>query len=270
MNDWFGPVKGLIDVNYIATTVRLLTFGLGRVGLAFATLAAYHGVRNIRGIDPDWVSPRNYASGFAESEVGVSKVQGTENRLRQISSRILFKGLAMDLAPGSERTGILKDWINWATHFGLFFDDFDTASYLAAVLYDRAPCCTALLTERGRTGLAAFSIPGETPCLSCTAGFPRMRQAHGGQTMLVDVLGTVTTAVNQFLGLCLREPRKGFALFAPFVDPHYCLALTINRPGGYRQVVPHRPDIPAGVQLVEVVDRQGGGPSCRTCQGYRC
>jgi hypothetical protein len=117
------------------------------------------------------------------------------------------------------------------------------------------------------TGESAWQIPGQTPCLNCVAKLPEKQGASGGRTLLVDVFNTVNTAFRQFMGLCLVG-RKGFDLFAPYVNPHYCLAITMNRPGGFVDLSKTHPDVPSGVKLVEVIDADGNGPSCTTCNGY--
>ena len=84
--------------------------------------------------------------------------------------------------------------------------------------------------------------------------------------MLVDVVSTVTVALRQFLGLCLIG-RRGFEVFAPYVHPRFCLAVVVNRFGGFVDM--GNPDMPSGVRLVEVVDGDGYGPTCQICRGYR-
>lgn len=268
MDDWFDPIKELIDVRHMQQSVNLLVLGLGRVGRAFILLAAHHGVRWIRAVDPDWVSRRNYASGFPECATGSSKVAEIRQHLSHQSSRISFKGAEAELSVDSDIPEEIATWIDQCTHIGIFIDSFDVASYLAASLYSLRPCVYAAVLESGRTGEAAWSVGTQTPCINCTARLPEKQGARGGQTMLVDVFKTVNVAFQQFLGLCLVD-RKGFDLFREYLDPHFCLAVTVNRPGGFIDLVKGRPDIPSGVKLVEVVDANGIGPSCSICKGYR-
>jgi len=269
MDDWFDPVKGLIDVSHIQRSVNLLVLGLGRVGRAFILLAAHHGVRWIRAVDHDWVSRRNYASGFPESAVGTSKVAEMKEQLKRQSNRISFEGAAAELSAEDEPPNVLKDWIARSTHAALFIDDFPTASALAAKLYPDLPCVYTSIQENGQISEAAWSLPGQTPCLNCTAGLPEKQGVHGGQTMLVDVFSAVDLVFRQFLGLCLAPDRKGFDLFKDYVNPRSCLAIKNNRPGRTVDLAISRPDIPSSVRFVEVVDADGNGPSCSTCKGYR-
>ena len=268
MTDWFDPIRNLLDVDYLQNNVRLLVLGMGRVARAFILMAAFHGVRSIVAVDPDWVTRRNFASGFPERSMGIPKVWDMQTELQQISSRISYRSHQMTLSPGSETAKAVEDWVEGSTHLGLFLDTFGTASSLVQIIHRHRPCVFAGVLQNGTTGESAFSVPGQTPCLNCTARFWEKRGAEGGQTMLVDVISTVTVAFRQFMGLCLVE-RRGFDLFAPYVNPRFCLAVTINRPGGYVELADGRPDIPSGVKLVQVVDGNGGGPSCPVCRGYR-
>lgn len=265
MSDWFDAIRNLIDVEYIQRSVRLLVVGGGRVSLAFTQIAISHGVRWVRVIDPDWCIRRNFASGFPESAVGRPKAAYFREELQRQSSRISFEAASVSLSAANP--GVLLEWLPRCTHVALFIDSFDVASAVARLVYKYRPCIYAAVLENGSVGEAAWSLPGRTPCLECTAKLSQKRGAEGGETMLVDVVSTVTVAVRQFLGLCLvGGRRRGFELFARYADPRYCLAFVINRPGGF--VETGRVDMPGGVRLVQVVEH-GVGPSCSTCRGYR-
>jgi hypothetical protein len=264
MEDWFDPVRGLFDVDYIQDTVRLLVVGGGRVGRAFILMAASHGLRRIRLIEPDWVSRRNYASGFGEAGMGLEKAAFVEEELFRQSPRIFFEASTAHLT--TEDTKGFEEWLSLSTHVALFIDSFGVASRLASLAYAERPCVYAAVLENGRTGEAAWSVPRRTPCLNCTARLTEKHGAQGGQTAFVDVMSTVSVVFRQFMGLCLAG-RYGFDAFRPFVDPRSCLALVVNRPGGF--VETGKPDVPAGVRLVQVVDGHGHGPSCPTCRGYQ-
>jgi len=264
MEDWFDPVRDLFDVDHIQDTVRLLVVGAGRVGWAFILMAVSHGLRWIRLIEPDWVSRRNYASGFGEVGTGLEKTTFVGNELMRQSPRISFEASTTPLTVND--TTAFQSWLPLSTHVALFIDSFEVAAHLATLAYAERPCIYAAVLEQGRTGEAAWSVPGQTPCLNCTARLAEKRGAQGGQTALVDVVSTVSVAFRQFMGLCLVD-RRGFDHFRPFVDPRSCLALVVNRPGGF--VETGKSDVPAGVRLVQVVDGHGRGPSCPTCRGYR-
>lgn len=268
MERWFDRIGGRIDVQHISRSVHLLLFGLGRFGHIFALLAAYHGVRWIRAVDSDWVSRENFASGVRESAVGTPKVAEMADELRRQSSRISFEGAALDLSADDPTPNKIGDWLSRSTHVAIFIDSFDVTSALAKAIYPHRPCIFATILEGGRTGESAWSNPGQTPCLECTVSLSKKRGERGGQTLLVDVFSTVTVAFRQFMGLCLVG-RRGFDLFAPYVDPRFCLAVTINGPGGFLEMAPGRQDIPSGVRLVEVIPENGRGPSCSICRGYR-
>lgn len=264
MGDWFIPIRSLIDVDHIQRSVRLLVVGGGRVGWWFIQMAIAHGVRWVRLIEPDWTTARNFASGLPESAVGRQKIVYFQEELRRRSNRISFEAAAVKLSV--RKLDVFLKWLPYCTHLALFIDDFPVAATLAKLAYKRCPCIYAAVLENGRTGEAAWSFPGRTPCLQCTARFSEKRGARGGQTMLVDVVNTTNVAVRQFLGLSLVG-RRGFELFSPYVHPRHCLAITVNRPGGF--VETGKSDMPAAVRLVEVVSGRGKGPSCPTCKGYR-
>ncbi|MBM4030169.1 MAG: hypothetical protein FJ291_00095 [Planctomycetes bacterium] len=263
IDDWFAPLRGLIDVAHIERTVRLLVVGCGRVGLSFIHIAIARGVRWLRVIEPDWTESRNYASGFPEAAVGSRKIDFLREHLLRYSSRISFEGASARLTASSVEPFL--SWLSRSTHVALFLDSFEVASALARMAYRHCPCLYAAVFENGSTGEAAWSLGGQTPCLESTVRLSEKRGARGGQTALVDVLSTVNVSVRQFLGLALAG-RRGFELFAPYVRPRFPLAVVVNRPGGFVEM--GSPDVPSGVRLVEVVDGNGRGPTCPTCAGY--
>jgi molybdopterin/thiamine biosynthesis adenylyltransferase len=263
MRGRFDGIRNLLDVRRLAE-VRLFVVGLGRVGMASVCLAIHHGIRSFCLIDPDVVSARNFASGFSEKAVGQSKAAYVETELKR-RRKGLSIGVAQ-LALTLEDLSYFHTCLAWCTHVAFFADAFGIVAELVKVAYPVRPCLYAALLDTGQVGEAAWSVPGRTPCLSCTARLFKKQGVSGGETLLVDVSATVNVAVRQFLGLCLVG-FPGFELFRPFVNPHYCLAYVINGPGGFISMP--RADTPCGVRLVEVVDEHGLGPSCRTCQGYR-
>jgi len=264
---FFDRISSLIDVAYIAANVRPIVFGLGRVGGWFITLAALHGVRWFRTVDADWTSEENYASGVPESDMGIPKLEQTARSLARISPRISFDGMVSSLTAEQPLSDRLIEWVASATHAVLAIDSFAVTTALARALYPRIPSFYAGLQDSGRTGLIAWSHPGRTPCLDCTAGLSRLQGESGGQTLCVDVTTTVNFAFQQFLGVVL-EDRLGGEEFAAFADPSYCLGYVANRPGGSIPMSEDRRDLPAGVRLVRVIDDDGIGPSCDVCRGY--
>jgi hypothetical protein len=259
----FDAINSLIDVPALEQ-VHLLQIGTGRVGYEFLRLAVHHGIRQVCIIEHDYISPRNFASGFPEAAVGQLKPEYVRRDLKRRRK---------DIAIYVRRTALVEDHIpwfsellNWATHVVFAIDDFPIVSRLVSVAYSLRPCLYAALLDNGRVGESAWSLAGQTPCLNCSARLPEKQGANGGQTLLVDVSSVVNVAFRQFIGLCLIG-KKGFELFAPLLNPRFCLAYVINEPGGF--VSMPRPDTPCGVRLVQVVDEHGRGPSCRTCQGYR-
>lgn len=268
MPRFFDRIKNLIDVEYLAMEVRLMIFGLGRFGEYFATLAALHGIRWIRSLEPDWTSQENYASGVPETDIGIPKLAQTAEALARISPRISFDGEMSSISAEEPVPDKVVGWLEHATHAALFIDDFSATSALAKALYRRMPCFFAAALDSGRTGIIAWSYPGRTPCLDCSAGLSRLQGQPGGQTLFVNVGTTVDFAFQQFLGVVLQG-RLGGDEFAAFADPRYCLAYVINRPGGFIPMAEGRPDLPAGVRLVKVIDENGRGPSCDVCRGYR-
>lgn len=268
MQNWFDSYDGLIDWGHLARTVCVLVIGAGRVGLAFALKAAQHAVRCVRVVDADWTERRNVPAGYGESQVGQYKVDGLVQLLHAYSRRIAVQGAALRLTPDDPLPGPLETWLVQSSVVALCIDDFATASALARAVYPHRPCVFATVMDRGQTGLAAFSVPGQTPCLECTARLSRRHGAEHGQCLSVHVDGVVNVMFSQFLGLVLNG-RTGFDMFRWFVQPRSTLATVVNTRGGFKDIVPGRPDIPAGVHLVETVSEDGRGPSCRVCRGYR-
>ena len=264
MADRFDAIRNLIDVQRLEQ-IRLFVVGLGRVGMAFVCLAIHHGISSFCLIDPDVVSARNFASGFSEEAVGQWKAAYAEADLKR-RRKDLNIGVA-SLALTLEDLSYFHTCLAWCTHVAFFADAFGIVTELVKVAYPVRPCLYAALLDRGQIAEAAWSAPGKTPCLNCTARLFEKQGVSGGETLLVDVSATVNVAVRQFLGLCLAGPYTGFELFQPFVNPHYCLAYVINGPSVFISMP--RADTPCGVRLVEVVDEHGRGPSCSTCQGYR-
>ncbi|MBM4017139.1 MAG: hypothetical protein FJ288_02235 [Planctomycetes bacterium] len=262
--DWFDPIRGLFDVDWIRRSVHALVVGGGRVGWELIRMMVYHGVRRISLIEPDWNERRNYASGVGEAGMGLPKIRATKDELYRLSPRIAFRGAAERLSV--EHPGIFLEWMRDATHIVLAIGDFPVAAHLGAIAYAERPCIYATVLENGRSGEAAWSWPRRTPCVGCTGQLSEKRGAEGGQTMLVDVAEVVHVAFKEFMGLSLAG-RRGFERFAHYVDPHFCLAMIINAPDATGNV--GRPDIPSLVRLVQVVDEQGDGPSCSVCRGYR-
>lgn len=263
MNGMFDAIGNLIDVRHLQG-VRVFVVGVGRVGYALLRLAVHHGVTQICLIEPDVVSARNFASGFPEEAIGVSKAAYVESDLKRRR-----KDLAIGVAPLTltlEDLSYFSECLAWCTHVAFFMDSFEVVTELVRLAYPVRPCLYAGLLDRGQVGEAAWSIPGQTPCLNCTARFFEKQGVGGGEALLVDVSATVNVAFRQFLGLCLID-RRGFDLFQPFVNPRFCLAYVINGPGGF--IGMPSPETPCGVRLVEVVDEHGMGPSCPTCGGYR-
>jgi molybdopterin/thiamine biosynthesis adenylyltransferase len=263
MEGIFDAIRNSIDVT-VLEQVRLLVLGVGRVGFAFLSLAIHHGVRQIWVMDFDKVRARNFASGFPESEVGSDKAEyvATELKYRRGDADVWYSKIKLQ----SDNVNTFVSAFEWATHICYFFDSFNVASELVKLSYSLRPNIYAALLDQGQVGEAAWSVPGQTPCINCTARLSEKRGARGGQTLLVDVVSTASLAFRQFLGLCLVGSR-GFELFQPLVHPRYCLGYTINGPGGFLNM--SEPDTPCGVRLVEVVSEQGIGPFCSTCIGYR-
>jgi molybdopterin/thiamine biosynthesis adenylyltransferase len=264
MRGRFDAIRNLLDVQRLEQ-IRLFVVGLGSVGMAFDCLAIHHGIKNLCLIDPDVVSARNFASGFSEKAVGQSKAAYVETELKR-RRKGLSIGVAQ-LALTLEDLSYFHTCLAWCTHVAFFADAFGIVTELVKVAYPVRPCLYAALLDRGQVAEAAWSAPGRTPCLNCTARLFEKQGVSGGETLLVDVSATVNVALRQFLGLCLAGPYTGFELFRPFVHARYCLALVVNGPG-VRITMPQA-DTPCGVRLVEVVDEHGRGPSCPTCQGYR-
>lgn len=263
MKGLFDAVDNLIDVSGLEQ-VRLLVLGVGRVGFAFLSLAVHHGIRQIWVVDFDKVSARNFASGFPESEVGAGKVEyvAAELKYRRSDADVWYSKIKLR----KDNVTALVDAIRWSTHVCYFLDSFSVASELVKLSYSLRPNVYAALLDRGQVGETAWSIPGQTPCLNCTARLSEKRGARGGETLLVDVVSTANLAFRQFLGLCLVG-RLGFERFQRLVHPRYCLAYFINGPSVFLDMT--EPDTPCGVRLVEVVNEQGIGPSCSVCVGYR-
>jgi hypothetical protein len=263
MDGAFDAIRNLIDVEHLES-VRLTVVGGGRVGYPFLQMALHHGIKHICLIEPDTVSARNFASGFPEDAVGNPKAAFIESDLRHRRMDLNIGVNPLTLATTDLSSFI--ECVNWSTHVAFFIDSFDVVAELVRLVHPARPCIYAGVLDGGRVGEAAWSIPGQTPCLNCTARLPEKQGASGGETLLVDVVSTVILAFRQFLGLCLIG-RRGFELFQPFVDPRRCLAYVVNAPGSFVEMLD--PGTPCGVRLVEVVDEHGVGPACSTCQGYR-
>lgn len=265
MWDMFGPIDSLIDVDYIRSAIRVLLVGFGRVGRRFAELAMRHGVEWFRIIEPDIASARNFASGFSVFDEGQPKIRCAQRLFSSQRDGISFDAAAQELS--EDDLGVFPEWLEECTHVGLFLDDFQVASVLAQRAYPVRPCLFAAVFQNGASGEAAWSNPGQTPCLRCTARLDRVQGARGGQTALADVDLVVNLALRQFLGLCLvPERRLGYERYARYVDPCWCLTVIGNTPDSFverRQI-----DTLFENRLVEVVDGQGNGPSCPTCSGY--
>ena len=268
MERYFDRISDQIDVPHLNRSVRVLLFGLGRFGWPFALLAISHGIRWIRAVEPDFASPENFASGIPEADMGMPKAAQMAKEVAHVSSRVSFEAAPLSLVADNPIPEEIRGWLSSCTIVVLFIDDFAVTSALASMIYPLRPCVFAAALENGVTGEAAWSNPHQTPCLNCSARLPEKRGARGGQTLLVDVLPTVIVALRMVLGLSLIG-RKGFELFAPYVDPRRCLAVVINRPGGFVEMAAGRPDMPGGVRLVDVVPENGQGPSCSVCRGYR-
>jgi len=264
MEDRFDAIRNLIDVQRLEQ-IQLFVVGFGRMGMAFVCLAIHHGISSFCLIDPDVVSARNFASGFPEDAVGQRKAAYAETDLKR-RRKDLNIGVA-PLALALDDLSFFRRCLEWCTHIAFFADSFEIVAELVREAYPVRPCLYAALLDRGQVGEAAWSVPGQTPCLNCTARLFEKQGVSGGETLLVDVSATVNVAFRQFLGLCLAGPYTGFELFQPFVNPRYCLAYVINGPGGFISMP--RADTPCGVRPVEVVDEHGLGPSCPICQGYR-
>jgi hypothetical protein len=263
MKGMLEAVRNLIAVRHLRD-VRLFVVGAGRVGYAFLQLAVHHGVTQICLIEPDVVSARNFASGFPEESVGQWKAAYAEADLKR-RRKDLNIGVAR-MALGLDDLSYFNRCLEWCTHATFFADAFGVVAELVKVAYPVRPCLYAALLDRGQVGETAWSVPGQTPCLTCSARLAEKQGVSGGETLLVDVSATVNVAFRQFLGLCLVG-RRGFELFQPFVHPRYCLAYVINGPGGF--IGMPSPETPCGMRLVEVVDEHGTGPSCPSCAGYR-
>lgn len=262
MDPRFEAIQNLIDVDCLQD-VRLFAVGGGRVCYSFLQMAVHHGIKHICVIEPDVVSARNFASGFPEDAVGSPKAAFIESDLKRRR-----KDLNIGVNPLTLTTTDLSffiECVNWSTHVAFFIDSFNVVAELVLLVHRARPCLYAALLDRGQVGEAAWSMPGQTPCLNCTARLFEKQGVAGGETLLVDVDAVVNLSFRQFLGLCLVG-RRGFDLFQPFVNPRYCLAYVVNGPGGFLNMP--QPDTPCGVRLVEVVDGHGVGPACPTCQGY--
>ena len=223
MDRSFDRISGQMDVPHIARSVRLLVFGLGRFGWAFTLLAISHGLRWIRAVEPDWSNPENFTSGIPEAAVGLPKATQMAKEIAHQSNRVSYEAAPLRLTPDNPVPERIRGWLSSCTHVGIFIDDFPVDSALARMVYPLRPCVFAAALENGRTGEAAWSLAGQTPCLVCSARLSEKRGARGGQTLLLDVLPTVIVALRMFLGLCLIG-RRGFEIFAPYVDPRRCLA----------------------------------------------
>jgi len=177
----FDGIKNLMDVDHLQR-VRLFAVGGGRVGHAFLRLGVHHGIRHVRLIEPDTVSPRNFASGFPESWIG-----GWKGELVRTELKWRRKDVTVNTSRKARTTNdfdVFFDFLEWSTHVAFFIDSFEVVSALVRHAYALRPCVYAALLERGQVGGAAFSVPGQTPCLNCTARLFERQGVAGGETLL--------------------------------------------------------------------------------------
>ncbi|MCJ7778250.1 MAG: ThiF family adenylyltransferase [Sedimentisphaerales bacterium] len=263
MQKIFDAIQNLVDVDYLQH-IHLLVIGGGRVGFAFLSMAIHHGISHVKLIEPDIISKRNFASGFPENATGRAKADYITQELKYRRRNADIQFLPVTLK--TDKLGAFLYALDWCTHVCFFIDTFPVVTEMVKLAYPARPNLYAALLERGRVGEAAWSIPGQTPCLECTVKLSQKLGATGGETLYVDVLSTVSLVFRQFMGLCLVG-RRGFEIFQPFVNPRFCLGYVINVPNSFLNMI--EPGTPCGVRLVEVVDEHGIWPSCSICNGYR-
>jgi len=264
MSDRFAAVQPFYDHSFLGSAHRLLCIGCGRVGWKVAQNVADHGFRQLRLVDCDTISTRNTPYGFPEAAVGRLKV---EYAVEELARRRPGLDLGYDRRRlQAEQLGNIVRWVEWSTIVGLFIDDFGVGQGLVQLAYRRRPMVYAGLLGEGAIGESAWSVPGQTPCLSCTVRLAEKQGAHGGSAIPSDVDALVCLTVRQILGLALVG-RRGFACFADYVDPQRPVAYVVNRRGGPTEIP--AVNCPGGVRLVQVTDGQGDGPSCPVCSGYR-
>lgn len=227
----YDRVRQLVDGRVLASRVEFVA-GAGRAGSSYVRQRLGFPIRKIIQVDDDAVSGRDAANAFPAAAVGDLKVEALGRQVEEWNDSTAYEGLDMrvtrETLPLFLERVVEADMLIWC------MDDWEMLEHVSTLLHDQIPMVGTAFAEGGAYGEVAFSIPGQTPPLAETLSAENRERADGASSLPLDVDLVINIAVRVAVGISLIG-RKGFELFAPYLDPDHPLIIVQSRPNSFTE-----------------------------------
>lgn len=239
------------------TNLCLLIIGLGRTGFASLRQLVQWPIHKIIAVDHDVVSSKELGSLFPGSNKEKYKVRAAKNFVRYWHPQIEFVPVLMQV--GNDSLARFKELIKEADILLWLADAWDVLPGVVKCAYPEIPMVGASISEQGSYAEVAWSVSGQTRCISCTLNSHNKKQEGNANSFPLDIDIVANLVVRVALGIALSG-KKGFELFQPVLDPSHSLIVLHNRHNDFTRST--NPLVPMVTRLIETSDT-----SCSVCRG---